>query len=215
MSAQMFNGVQYSGPNSNHTESEKTSRTAAAAERLKAAQSRLSQTAHAIGDRIAPQAQALQAQAGQVLQGAGAIVKAKPIPVALTSIGLVWLLWPSKSQKKQIGYTEGLANELGISGDSSPEITPVELNTQYTDVYGSSMAMGGVSPQTPAVDEDNGPSLATRAKTQITEKAKLTKDKAVDLYEKQPLALGALALVAGGIIGATVLASRRRQHTTH
>ena len=154
----------------------------------------------------------LRTNGSEFIREAGETVRSNPIPVLLTAAGLVWLTASiaTRNRSRASGYGEG------------EEFSSYRGSEDYSD-YGHND--GGVRGK---VDEARArmSSAAHRVTDRVTGTAQDVADRArgrlsstmqsmqertegvrsdlMDLVQRQPIALGALALAAGAIIGAAL-----------
>ena len=135
----------------------------------------------------------VQANGGDLLQKIGATVNKNPLPLLLTSAGLVWLVASSRKSSTRSRYEMSSTSRRPGDFDSS------------TQSFQSGMSEGS--------------SRVRRAASQLRQRATRTYDATRErtyevgrnlngLIQEQPLVCGAIALAVGAVIGAAFPASR-------
>jgi ElaB/YqjD/DUF883 family membrane-anchored ribosome-binding protein len=145
----------------------------------------------------------MQANGGDILQKIGAAVNKNPLPLLVTSAGLIWLAASSRksSSRSRFGSSSSLRR-----GDFDP-------STQ--SFQGSDMSSYGMGEGSTSADS----SRVKRATNQLRQRASRTYDATRQrtyevgrnmngLIQEQPLVCGAVALAVGAVIGASIPASR-------
>lgn len=141
----------------------------------------------------------MQANGGDVLQKIGATVNKNPLPLLLTSAGLIWLVASSRRSSSR-HYDSSMSTRGGDFDRSSQS-------------FGSSSMSGSMGGKTSGLKQRAHRTLdATRARASRTWGA--TRERTSELgsslnglVREQPLVCGAIALAVGAIVGAAFPAS--------
>lgn len=125
----------------------------------------------------------LRENGSTLVQEIGTTVRNHPLPVLLTAAGLVWLTGSiTQSRRKRPGPSDG-ATYSGSDSGASPQATDASASNTVRSKVAASM----------------------RA---VREREQRAAESFVGLVQDQPLALGALAVAAGALIGAALPMTR-------
>jgi ElaB/YqjD/DUF883 family membrane-anchored ribosome-binding protein len=157
----------------------------------------------------------MQANGGEVLQKIGATVNKNPLPLLLTSAGLIWLVAASRSSSSTKHRFDKGPLARGTSSLSTSSASTASMSMRSGDFDRSSQSFDTTSMQRKAgrLKQRASRTLdATRSRASRTWGA--TRDRTQELGQnlnglvrEQPLVCGAVALAVGAIIGAAFPAS--------
>jgi ElaB/YqjD/DUF883 family membrane-anchored ribosome-binding protein len=129
----------------------------------------------------------------ELLREAGETVRRNPVPVVLTAAGLVWLIASvAKSRKEDDMYSSGEREwqrdeeQWDTSARGRVKNAAQEVRSKARQIQGQ-------------VSERLSGSMQT-----VQTRSREVRSRLDDLVQEQPLALGALALAAGALIGAAL-----------
>jgi ElaB/YqjD/DUF883 family membrane-anchored ribosome-binding protein len=142
----------------------------------------------------------MQANGGDLLQKIGAAVNKNPLPLLVTSAGLIWLAASSRKSSSRSRFESSSSLRRGDFDPSTQSFQGSDMSSSY----GST---------------DEGASRVKRATNQLRQRASRTYDATRQrtyevgrnmngLIQEQPLVCGAVALAVGAVIGASIPASR-------
>jgi len=134
----------------------------------------------------------MQANGGDLLQKIGATVNKNPLPLLVTSAGLVWLVASSRRSSSSRFETSSTSPRSG-------DFNPATQSFQEATYEGSSRVKRAASQLRQRATRTYG---ATRERTYEVGR------NLNGLVQEQPLVCGAIALAVGAVIGAAFPASR-------
>jgi ElaB/YqjD/DUF883 family membrane-anchored ribosome-binding protein len=141
----------------------------------------------------------MQANGGDLLQKIGAAVNKNPLPLLVTSAGLIWLAASSRKSGSRSRFGSSSSSRRGDFDPSTQSFQGSDMSS-YDNTSGDS-------------------SRVKRATSQLRQRASRTYDATRQrtyavgrnmngLIQDQPLVCGAVALAVGAVIGASLPASR-------
>jgi ElaB/YqjD/DUF883 family membrane-anchored ribosome-binding protein len=133
----------------------------------------------------------MQANGGDVLQKIGATVNKHPLPLLLTSAGLIWLAAASRSSSSRRRWDSSSTSPRG--GDFDPTSQSFESPSQH---------LGGKLKQRANRTLDATRQRASRTLTATRERTQELGQNFNGLIREQPLVCGAIALAVGAVVGA-------------
>ena len=137
----------------------------------------------------------MQENGGDLLQKIGATVSKNPLPLIVTSAGLIWLLASSRSSVSQ---------RRGAQPSSAPRSGDFDRLAQ---TFKSNGGKAGAIKQRAQQTIDTARSRASETWDATREHAHEYSDRMRGFVSEQPLACGAIALAAGALLGAAFPAS--------
>lgn len=138
----------------------------------------------------------MQANGGDVLQKIGATVNKHPLPILLTSAGLIWLAAANRSS--------GSKRQRWESPSASPRGGDFDPTSQS---FASSSRLGGLK-QRANRTLDATRQRASRTLSATRQRTHELGDNLNGLIREQPLVCGAIALAVGAIVGAAFPATQ-------
>ena len=133
----------------------------------------------------------MQANGGDVLQKIGATVNKHPMPLLLTSAGLIWLAAASRSSSSSRRWDSSSVSPR--SGDFDPSSQSFETSSQH---------LTGKLKQRANRTLDATRQRASRTLSATRERTQELGQNLNGLVREQPLVCGAIALAVGAIVGA-------------
>jgi hypothetical protein len=150
----------------------------------------LDRTLDALGRKLAPDrlmersVEYLRENGSQVVQEIGQTVRAHPLPILLTAAGLVWLTGSIVTGRSGNGSAGARRRTRRASSDG---------DGQYSRTGGNGTSRGGKTRR-----------VLRQGAATVRDKAQDIGSGISDLVRNQPLAVGALAVATGAIIGAAL-----------
>lgn len=141
----------------------------------------------------------VQANGGDVLQKIGATVNKNPLPLLLTSAGLIWLVASSRSSTKRRLEGSSLSSRAGDFDRSSQSFG----SQSFSSMEGKTSGLKQRAHRT----LDATKARATRTWGATRERTHELGQNLNGLVREQPLVCGAIALAVGAIVGAAFPAS--------
>lgn len=184
---------------------------------MAATRAEMNETLQALGQRLSPEALLQQAMdqfggPGEFTSNLGDAVKRNPLPAALASIGVGWLMmahrqgWSSRSTSPEVSHTSRMeearhrgaeaihsgGERLGEAGRGASR-TAQQMRDRAEEVSARTRAQ--ISKASESARE-----WATQARAKGSE----TGQRASGFYREQPLVVGALALGVGALVGLAI-----------
>lgn len=148
------------------------------------------------------------------LREAGETVRRNPIPVLLTAAGLVWLTTSIARSRSSVGRGAGEGEDFSaLRGDSGGDYYASRSYSgrdydSGSDRYGEQGARGRMR-NTASKVTSKASKVSGKVKGKLSKSMQAVQDRTLDarsnlinLVQEQPIALGALALAAGALLGA-------------
>jgi ElaB/YqjD/DUF883 family membrane-anchored ribosome-binding protein len=148
----------------------------------------------------------VQANGGDVMQKIGATVSNNPLPLLVTSAGLIWLFASSRSTGSRARFTSGSSSQRFGEFDSTASTegsTGGSAEGSAEGMRGKAQAVKQRVKQTVGTAQ----SRAANALHSTRDHAREYGDTLHNFVTEQPLACGAIAIAVGAVIGAAFPAS--------
>lgn len=145
---------------------------------------------------------------GEFASNLGASVKANPIPMLLTSVGLAWMM---ANQHRGAAYAGGIhaGSELTSASHSGVRDRASQLKQRAAGKLGSARSRVGETTHRAGDALHRAGDAAHRAGSAVRERAGQAREGLDELLVQQPLAVAAIGVAVGALLGALMPPSER------